>query len=644
VREQRAPGQSRFRPWQEGALLLVLALCCYWPALRGGLVWDDQAHVTRRELQPLAGLARIWYDLRATQQYYPVLHSAFWLEHRIWGDATLGYHLVNVALHVAAACLLVAILRRLRIPGAALAGVIFVVHPVCVESVAWISEQKNTLSLVLYLLSAAVYLRGEEERGPPPAARGSAIRSYFLAFGLFILALLTKSVTATLPAALLVVLWWRNGRLSWRRDVARLLPWFAVAVASGLFTAWVERAYNGAVGADFDLTPVQRLLLSGRVIWFYLGKLVWPARLIFIYPRWNVGSSAPAWAGYLAAALAVTAALWWLRRRWRGPLAVWLFFVGSLFPALGFFDVYPFIYSYVADHFQYLASVGIIAGASSGAALLLARSPPGVRAAGWAAGAGLVAVFVLLSRAQSRNYVDRTTLFVRTIELNPDCFLAHNNVGIDLEHSGHPYEAEVEYRRAIAIKPDLPEAHYNLGHLYYGLPGRLDDAITQFSEAIRLKPDYPEAHDNLGNCFARKSGRTDDAIAQYREALRLRPAYPEAHGNLGTMLDREGRTLEAIDEFRESIRLWPDNAQAHLNLAGAWMKVPGRTGDAISEFEEAVRLRPEAAEIRVRLAIALLRAQGRTDEAVTQLQEALRLRPDLDSARQLLELVRAAQP
>jgi tetratricopeptide (TPR) repeat protein len=608
------------------------------------MVWDDQAHVTRRELQPLAGLARIWYDLRATQQYYPVLHSAFWFEHRLWGDATLGYHLVNVALHVAAACLLVAILRRLRVPGAALAGVIFVVHPVCVESVAWISEQKNTLSLVFYLLSAAVYLRGEDERGPPATGRGSATGSYFLSFGLFILALLTKSVTATLPAALLVVLWWRNGRLSWRRDVARLLPWFAVAVASGLFTAWVERAYNGAVGADYALTPVERLLLSGRVIWFYLGKLVWPARLIFIYPHWDVRSSAPAWSGYLAAALAVTAALWWLRRRRRGPLAVWLFFVGSLFPALGFFDVYPFIYSYVADHFQYLPSVGIIAGASAGAALLLARSSPGVRAAGWAAVAGLVAVFMVLSRAQSRNYVDRTTLFVRTIELNPDCFLAYNNVGIDLEHSGHPHEAEAEYLRAIAIKPDLPEAHYNLGHLYYGLAGRLDDAVAQFSEAIRLKPDYPEAHDNLGNCFARESGQTDEAIAQYREALRLRPDYPEAHGNLGTMLDREGRTQEAIDQFRESIRLWPDNAQAHLNLAGALMKDPGRIGEAVSEFEEAVRLRPEAAEIRVRLAIALLKAQGRTGEAVAQLQEALRLRPDLDSARQLLELVRAAQP
>jgi tetratricopeptide (TPR) repeat protein len=626
------------------ALLLGLALCCYWPALRGGLVWDDQAHVTRRELQPVAGLGRIWCDLRATQQYYPVLHSAFWLEHRLWGDSTLGYHLLNVALHATAACLLVMVLRRLRVPGAEVAGVIFVVHPVGVESVAWISEQKNTLSLVLYLWSALVYLQFDEDRNLPPPGGRAATRHYFQALALFVLALLTKSVTATLPAALLVVLWWRNGRLSWRRDAAVLLPWFAAAVASGLFTAWVERAYNGAVGADYDLTIGQRLLLSGRVIWFYLAKLLWPARLIFIYPHWDVKSAAAGWWAYLAAAAAVTAVLWRLRGRWRGPLAVWLFFVGSLFPALGFFNVYPFVYSYVADHFQYLPSIGIMAGASAGAALLLARFPPAARAAGWMVGAGLVAILVALSRDQSRNYVDGTTLFERTIEQNPDCFLAHNNVAIDLEHSGHPAQAEAEYLRAIAIKPDLPEAHYNLGHLYYGLPGRLDDAVAQFTEAIRLKPDYPEAHDNLGNCLARKEGRAEDAIAQFREALRLRPDYPEAHGNLGMMLDHEGMTFDAIAQFGEALRLMPESVQAHLGMAGALMKLPGRTNDAIAEFEEAVRLRPDAADIRVRLAIALLKAPGRTDEAMAQLEEALRLRPDFESARQLLELVRAARP
>ncbi len=634
MRDQSAPGGSQIRPWQAAILLLALALCCYWPALHGGLVWDDQAHVTRRELQSVAGLGRIWTDLHATQQYYPVLHSAFWIEHRIWGDATLGYHLLNVALHVTAACLLIQVLRRLGVPGALFAGVIFVVHPVCVESVAWISEQKNTLSLVFYLWSALVFLESGDDWSIP----------YIQAFALFILALLTKSVTATLPAALLVILWWRNGRLSWRRDVLRLLPWFAVAVASGLFTAWVERRFNGAVGPEYDLTLAQRLLLAGRVIWFYLGKLLWPTRLIFIYPHWDVRSAAAGWAGYLAAAVAVTAALGWLSRRRRGPLAVWLFFVGSLFPALGFFSVYPFVYSYVADHFQYLPSLGIIAGAAAGAALVLARCPPAARTAGRVLCAGLVATLVLLSREQSRGYTDRTTLFQRTIELNPDCFLAHNNLGIDLEQSGHPVEAEAHYRAAIAIKPDLAEAHYNLGHLYYGTAGRLDDSVAEFREALRLRPDYPEAHDNLGNSLVREPGRLDEAIAQYQEALRLRPDYPEARGNLGGALQMQGRTIEAIGQFQELVRLRPDSAQAHVSLGNAWLKVPGRSNEAIAEFQEALRLRPDAAEIHLRLAIALLTATGRSGEAVAQLQDALRLKPDLEQARRLLDLVREAQP
>ena len=637
-------GASRLRSWQLALLLLGLALGCYWPALRGGLLWDDQAHVTRPDLQSLAGLGRIWFDLRATQQYYPLLHSFFWIEHRLWGDATLGYHLVNLALHVTAAFVLVLILRRLEIPGASLAGMLFVVQPVCVESVAWISEQKNTLSLVFYLWSALVYLRFDERRRGPAAGARSALWPYLQAFGLFLLAVLTKSVTATLPAALLVVLWWRRGRLSWRRDVLCLAPWFALALASGLFTAWVERRYNGAVGPDYDLSLGQRVLLAGRIICFYLAKLVWPVRLEFFYPHWDVKTAAASWLGYLGAVLAATAVLWRLRRRWRGPLAAWLFFVGSLFPALGFFNVYPFAYSYVADHFQYLASLGVIVAVSAGAALLLARCPPAVRTAARVTGAGLVAVLVLLSQAQSRNYRDVTTLYTATIEQNPDCFMAHNNLGIEYERSGRPREAEAEYRAAIASKPDLPEAHYNLGHLCLALPGRLDEAIDQFQAALRLKPDYPEAHDNLGNALANSPGRLDEAIAQYRAALVLRPDYPEARTNLGKALESAGRRSEAIDQYEAALQLRPDSVQAHLNLGNACFREPGRLDEAIAQYEAALRIQPDSVDLHMTLAVALLNAPNRVDEAAAQLREALRLQPSLEEARRLLELLQGSRP
>ncbi len=622
------------RPWHLGALFAGLALCCYWPALRGGLVWDDQAHVTRPDLQTWTGLGRIWYDLHATQQYYPVLHSAFWLEHRVWGGATAGYHLINLALHVTAALLLVLLLRRLKVPGAVLAGAIFVVHPVCVESVAWISEQKNTLSLVFYLASALAFLRFDRERGQPPA-----VRAYAIALGLFVLAILTKSVCATLPAALLVVLWWQRGRLSWRRDVVCLLPWFVLAIAGGLFTAWVERRYNGAVGPDFELTLGQRFLLSGRILWFYLGKLIWPARLVFIYPRWDVKSASAGWVGYLAAAVSMTALLWWGRRRSRGPLAAWLFFAGSLFPALGFFNVYPFLYSYVADHFQYLASVGVIAAFAAGAAGWLARRNPGVRTAGWVFCGGLVAVLTLLSRAQSANYRDLTALYTATIRENPACFLAHNNLGIEYERTGRASEAEAEYRAAIASKPDLAEGHYNLGHLCLGLPGRAADAIAEFRTALSLKPDYPEARDNLGNALSQLPGRMDEAIAQYEEALRLRPDYPEAQSNLGSVLVLAGRTSEAISHFEAALRLRPNEARIQVSLGRALLKME-RPGEAIPHFEAALRLRPDAAAVHAELALALLEVPGHTGEAVAHLEEALRLQPGLEPARRLLERVR----
>jgi tetratricopeptide (TPR) repeat protein len=642
MRFEKAPGTFRMRPWHVGALFFGLALFCYWPALLGGLVWDDLAHVTRRDLQSLAGLRRIWFDLHATQQYYPVLHSAFWIEHRLWGDANLGYHLLNVALHSVAAGLLVLLLRRLKVPGALLAGTIFLVHPVCVESVAWISEQKNTLSLVFYLWSALAYLRFDDERERTQGGGASAARVYVQALALFVLALLTKSVCATLPAALLVIFWWKRGRLSWRRDVLCLVPWFALAIFSGLFTAWVERRYNGAIGSDFELTLARRFLLSGRIIWFYLGKLLWPTRLAFIYPHWDIKSAGAAWTAYWAAAVALTAVLWWCRVRWRGPLAAWLFFVGSLFPALGFFNVYPFLYSYVADHFQYLPSLGIFTAAAAGFALWLARRPPGVRAAARFLCAGLVATLALLSREQSRNYRDVTALYTATIAQNPDCFLAHNNLGIEFERTGRAAEAEAEYRAAIASKPDLAEAHYNLGHLCLRLQGRGEDAIAEFQEALRLKPDYPEAHDNLGTALAQLPGRSEDAIAQYREALRLRPDYPEAQSNLGIVLCSMGRTSEAIPHFEAALRLRRD-AQTYVNLGKALLVTPGRLQEGIAQFEAALRMRPDAA-VHVDLAIALLRVPGRRDEAVAHLEEALRLQPTLEPARRLLDRVRGSFP
>ncbi len=251
------------REWLYLAALVIAVVLAYQPAWQGGLIWDDAAHVTKPELRPWQGLYRIWFELGATQQYYPLLHSAFWVEQRLWGDATLGYHLVNILLHAAAAVMVALVLRRLRVPGAFLAAAVFALHPVHVESVAWITEQKNTLSAVFYLAAMLVYLRFDQTR--KAAWYGGAL-------GLFVLGLLSKTTAATLPADLLVIFWWQRGKLSWRRDVGPLLPFFVLGAATGVFTAWVERKLIGADGADFAFSIVERCLIAGRAIWFYLAS------------------------------------------------------------------------------------------------------------------------------------------------------------------------------------------------------------------------------------------------------------------------------------------------------------------------------------------------------------------------------------
>lgn len=560
-----------------GALLSCSVLLAYWPALKGGPILDDLGHLTSPDLQSFHGLWRIWFDLGVVPQYYPLAHSAFWLEQKLWGGELLGYHLTNVLLHAAAALLVVAVVRRLALPGAWLAGFIFALHPVCVETVAWMSEQKTVLSAVFYLGAALAYLRFDRTR---ERAR------YWLALGLFLLALMSKTVAATLPAALLVIFWWQRGRLSWKRDVAPLVPWLAIGITAGLFTAWVERKYIGAEGPDFALTLAQRCLLPGRVLWFYLEKLLWPANLSFIYPRWTVDPAV--WWQYLfpAAALALAAGLWLLARRRRGPLAGFLFFGGTLFPVLGFLNVYPFLYSYVADHYQYLASLGIIVPLASGLTLAATsrRWAPALAAL-------LLVTLGVLSWSQSGLYQNTLTLYTDTVAHNPDCWMAHNNLGRDLlDLPGRVSEAMSHLHEALRLRPNNSMSHYNLGLANEKLPDRLPEAIAEYQAAIRINPDFTEAHDSLGKIYM-GSGRLQEAVAEFRSALRSSPEDPRVHNNLGIALARTGQLPEAIASFDTALRLKPDYADAHCNR-GIALAQSGRLPEAIAEFETAQRIDP----------------------------------------------------
>ncbi|RPJ45402.1 MAG: tetratricopeptide repeat protein [Candidatus Latescibacterota bacterium] len=504
---------------------------------------------------------------------------------------------MNVLLHAASAALVWVLLAQLRVPGAVLAAFLFALHPVHVESVAWITERKNVLSGVLFLAAAWSYLRfappdeGEPRRGPR--------RFYFLSGALFLLALLAKTVTAVLPAALLVAIGWRRGRLG-RRDVAPLVPFFALGALAGLGTLWIERNMLGAQGEEFALSPIDRVVLSGRALAFYLSKLALPSPLSFVYPKWEIDAGEIGQWIYPIAAVAAFAALFLARRRiGRGPLAAMLYFAVALVPALGFFDVYPFRFSYVADHFQYLASIGPLALAAAAASVAVRRL--GDRTARLALFYASLVLLVLaaLTWRRAEAFHDAETLWRDTIAKNDSAWMAHLNLGQLLAASG-----------------------------------RGEEALREYEAALRYRPDSDKAHNNIGLAAA-AAGRYEEAVRHYREAIRLNPRSTSARGNLGLALLSLGRTEEAIEALAEAIEIRPRAPELRTNLGIALLRRPDPAG-AERAFREAIRLAPGDAENRYRLGVLLLGA-GRKDEAAESLREALRLDPGHRNARAALE-------
>jgi protein O-mannosyl-transferase len=514
------------------AALVALALVAYGPALRGDFVWDDNDYVSNNPtLQSVEGLRAIWFDPTATPQYYPLVHSSYWLEYHLWGLNPLGYHLINVALHLMSVFLLWQILRFLDVRGAALIAAIFAVHPVQVESVAWITERKNVLSGVFYLSAMLIYLPlALAPETVPPARRWGR---YATVCGLFLLALFSKTVTASLPAALLLLILWKRGRVGWS-DLWPLLPLAVAGVAGGLATVWLERHHVGAQGIDWQLSPMQRIVIAGRALWFYVAKLVWPTRLSFIYPRWRI-DPADAWQlMYPIGALAAIVSLWFARRRiGTAPLVAVLLFAGTLFPALGFVDTFPMRYSFVADHFQYLASIAFIALIVGSLAYLIRGWPSGRLRLARAAGVVVVLACAAQTWRQSHAYQNHEALWEDTIRKDPASWMGHTSLGALLGQRGALAEAESHYR-----------------------------------EAVRLKPDFAIARANLAGLLANQ-GRFDEAITHYREAVKLDPSSVESHVSLARALLLSGQLQEAAKWSRVVVARWPNDTRGQLLLDAA---------------------------------------------------------------------------
>ena len=590
-----------WRPWLAGAILVLLVTIVYLPTLGNGFVSDDEYYVEHNlAIRSLQGLANIWFKLGTVEQYYPLVFSTFWVEYHLWGLDPQGYHVVNLLLHATCVVLVWRLLSRLSVPGAWLAAAIFALHPVEVESVAWVSERKNVLSCVLALGSLLAYLRFSPPEAPgataaeQPAARRHWL-AYALALALYVAALLAKTVTATVPAVLLVIYWWKRGRVAWR-DVALTLPFFAVGLALGGITIRMEKSL-GASGEEWDFSPVDRVLMAGRVLWFYAGKLAWPHPLMLYYPRWVI--DARAWWQYLfpAAAVSVIALLWLARTRLgRGPLAAVLIFAGVLTPALGFVNVYTFRFTLVSDHYQYHASIALIALAAAAAVNVVRRLPQPARWLAPVAGVGLLLPLGLVARQRTYVYKEEFTLDADIVAKNPQCWLAQHNLGVWYREHGRYDEAVPYFRKAIEIlaalardnpaisrhRNDLAAHIVDIGFLQR-LMGRVAEEEISFREAleiretlVRERPRVSEYQDGLAWCYAdlavtlHKAGRLAKAIDLQRKAIAIR--------------EKLAQDFPAVSKYREGV------AACHMDI-GFLERDMGRPAEAAREFLSAIEIR-----------------------------------------------------
>lgn len=547
---------SRFIPF----LILACCIIAYYQVYSAGFIWDDEDYVIQNPvLRDWDGLLQIWFNPTSLPQYYPLVHTIFWIEYQLWGLNPFGYHLINVIIHGINAILVYNILKRLKVSWALFAALLFGLHPVHVESVAWITELKNVLSGFFYLLALRFYLNWR----PVVNVKSSGFRYGVLAFIFFICALLSKTVTFSLPAAILLIVYWKRGRIS-KSDLLWSIPFFIVGVLFALYTSFLERTHVKASGPDFDLDFPERILIAGRALWFYVGKLFYPYPLSFNYTRWEINSASLFQWIYPVTFLVVLILLLLLRKKiGRGPLVAMLFFGGTLLPALGFFNVYPMIYSFVADHFQYLASLGPLCLFAAIAAKITQnhvtlKIRPAI--------AGIIIIVLgILTFQQAKNYKDLETLWRDTLGKNPSSWLAMNNLSqILIDRGGNDDEAYQLLKRSIKIRPHWA-SHLNLGVLEFR-KGEKEKALGHFDHAISLGPDQPAAYHNKAHILMNNDS-LEEALKYVNKALAIDNKYLDALATRGTIYYRIGMMNEAYKDAIRVIEMNPGDTK-RLKLAG----------------------------------------------------------------------------
>jgi tetratricopeptide (TPR) repeat protein len=549
--------------------IILLILFSYWGAMYNGFVWDDSVYLTDRKLTTLKGLLKIWTQPSITDHpYYPLTHTSFWLEYHIWGSNPFGYHLVNIILHAINAIVVWLILRHLGIKGAWMCAAVFAVHPVHVESVAWITERKNLLSGMFYLLSVFNFLRFYFV--PREKGKKGDLRLYILSVVLFIFSMLSKSAFCTLPIALLLIIWWKNNRIT-RSDARLLMPFFAVAAALGIFTIWMEKHHVGAYGAEWSFSLIERFLIASRALWFYAAKLIWPFELIFIYPRWNVNHHIWWQYLYLVGVAVVLAVLWSLREKiGKGPLVCVLLFATNLMPALGFINFYMMIFSFVADHLQYIASIGLIIMFVSWVSKCSANLGLEARRFVFVLCAIILILLSFRTKEQTRIYKNKITLYTDIINKNPSCWMAYNNRGRRYEARGEYYLAFKDYNKAIDINPYCKEgssstcAHlYNNRGIIYIMKEQYDLAIADFNKALSIEPNFVKPYLNRGVVYINQNDYKT-ALVNFNKAIEKDPEYVKGYIDRAAVYSAQGLFDLAMADYNKAIGIDPFFASTYL--------------------------------------------------------------------------------
>jgi tetratricopeptide (TPR) repeat protein len=617
------------RDWLWGLILILFVVLAFTPVWKAEFVWDDESILTANPciIGPL-GLKEIWTTSAA--DICPLTLTTFWTEHALWGLNPRPYHLANILLHGACAILLWRVLRNLRVQGAWLGAALWALHPVMVESVAWITEMKNTESGLFFLLSILFFVRWLRAKDLDGRTEGG--RNYALSLLFAALAMAAKSSTVILPVVLCLCAWWIEGRWHWR-NLVRTVPLFLIGIAASALSIWTQGPQLAKVSdPQWVRTWPERLAAAGAAVWFYLGKLLWPHPLSANYPRWQI--DAGQWVSYLPLlAVIVILSIFWLRgRSGGGGLRAWFFafayFAVALLPILGLVETYIFRYSLVFDHLQYLASIGPLALAGTGLVRLSDFIIPKKPWLQLVLCAGLLLIVGMASWQRTWVFKSEAALWTDTLAKNPHSWAAHNNLGNVFIQKGQVDDAVVQYQKTLQINPNYPEAYSNLG-VALSRKGRVDDAVAQHQKALAINPNYVLAHNNLGLALVQR-GQVDEAIAHYQKALEITPDYPVIHSNLGVALFQKGRLDEAVVHYQKALEINPNYAEAHYNLGNALFQ-KGQVDEAVAQYQKVLEINPYDAEAHYNLGLALFR-KGQVADAVVRYQKALEINPNYAEA------------